>query len=294
MPERSWVIPILARPQAERDERVHVAVLWGRGQKVHLEYLPGLPRLQSLASAQQRLAFEAVLEVAQMELVRGTPLSDILSILSPQMTAGQQSSLYGEPSEDLQRALIRGFLESPRRGRAPASASMGKPQGRGFGQRLDEYIRPLAPTFAVDLRRDVPPSKLYPLAKSILGRQAHVPIPRTVRRGNKDLLMAGIILKSAEPTPSLERSAIRFGELFWELRENRNRITELSGQQIRTVGLLLNGGKSNSESLSEGFASYVSHLWAPDVDVLVDGRGVDVVAGALKPSFDWLAGGFLV
>lgn len=69
--------------------------------------------------------------------------------------------------------------------------------------------------------------------------------------------------------------------------EARDRIRELTGREVRTVGLIYNGFRPEEMQVAEAM-EYVAHIWGPDADAVVHADNADELH-RFAEQVDWVA-----
>jgi hypothetical protein len=276
-----WYAPVAVSPDPDAGELVNVALLFGNGALDSLEFDEGLPRLTCLVDSFERRLLEEMLQSISMSLSKLGTISQINTIFGPQIRVADPRPLYDRPGKDVRDLLRRQFL---RTGKARERTTAG-PRTPQIDRTLQKVLSQHA--FDVRIERRVSPRDLFPRVAERLFRVEVPSIDRALRSGNRDLLIGGAKLNARHPDSTIRGRGVRLGQAFWHYRSARGEIEQLTGRQVRTVGLIFNGATTERPAAREA-VEYLEHIWAPDVDLVIHGeRESDLVR--LQEEVSWVA-----
>ncbi|MBD3299808.1 MAG: hypothetical protein GF347_00470 [Candidatus Moranbacteria bacterium] len=266
-----WFALVGASPNPEAEEHVNVALLIGNGRMLRLEYNEGLQRAKCIAGPVEIRLLSEALSRTRKELSRFEDLLGLRQYLGPQVRISDPRPLFRSPDRDTIRLLKRKYLgeAQKRRAKRVKIARVAK---------IDETIRTYMSkeAFGLHIEKRVKPSDLFQFqAREIFSTK--VPsFDRAIRSSHRDLLLGGITIDPRRPMESMRAPGLRLGRAFWHYKEAKNRILEITGREVRTVGLIYNGVKADDRAAREAL-EYVAHVWSQDADAVL--RADDPVEG---------------
>src|SRR5690606_7204162 len=252
-----WYALVSASPNPEAGEAINVGLLFGNGRPAFLEFDENLSRLKCLADRFERKMYSDILNDIRSNIRHTTSVSELNQIYGPQLKVSDPRPLYQQPNKTTINRLRRHYLGAVRSRRTHS-------EERKAVTLVDETISRVAWRYAEPLtqKKRALPEDLYPRdAKKIF--ETPVPaIDRVLRTRDKDLLIGAARIGSRKPESAIQGKGTKLGRAFWQYREARPRIEDLTGCRVRMVGLIYNGDGNDQEPEVRDAIEYLSHLWS--------------------------------
>jgi len=258
-----WYALLGANPRTEAEELVNVGIITGNGRPVHVEHIPGLPRLSTLVSESQREAYEDLVSAVGARVASGTDLATLRVIVGPQLVIGQPRRLLREPDDAIIALLRRRFLDLPKdRFVRELSAVMNRSE-----REIDSVIQKHVPAVGIQFHRRAVFGRLYP---ELRDAPKVPPIARAIRGDRRDILVDGVYIEEGRAKDAVRAAATRIGRAFWYYRKLRDQVRTVIGHDLQTIGVVsFSAETAVSDEVLEA-RDYISHVWRQDADLVVD------------------------
>jgi hypothetical protein len=86
------------------------------------------------------------------------------------------------------------------------------------------------------------------------------------------VLIGGVVVENENPLGNARDATARISQAFWQYNHAKGAIHDITGREVRTLGVVLNGTSSQYPSVKSA-KEYVLHLWKEDADLLFAPEG---------------------
>jgi hypothetical protein len=275
-----WYSLIGTSPIPETGENVNVAIAFGNGQVVHLEFDERLSRLQGLVSADHRALYSGVLKQVQESLTRGVTADELGISLGPQFRISDPRTLQVEYSDRVIRALRAAYLAPTASPREQIESFL-----RESLRKLDHYYREVDHAGVQYVRGRYSLADLY---EHKLDRYVTVKVPpvrRMIRATHRDVLLNSLTLRKEIPESVIDNHVARASRQFYAFKELGPQIQESAGLEVLRVGII-HPLPANATRAETELANWAAEVWRADAQVLRPRNG-DEVKRELKSLIDW-------
>lgn len=279
-PERYWYSLIGASPFPESGESVNVAVAFGNGKIVNIDFDERLSRLQGLVSADHRALFSAILKQLHSSITAGLTLDQLAITLGPQFVIGQPRSLQVEYSDRVIRALRAAYLAP-----APSPREQVESFLKESLRTLDHFYREVDHAGVQYVRGRRSLTELY---QHKLDRYVTVKVPpirRMIRAEKRDVLLNTLRIRPGIPESIIDNHVARASRQFYAFKELESQIRLHAGKEVMLVGIIQPLPTDATRAEVE-LANWASEVWQSDANVLRPMNGDDVRRD-LKALVDW-------
>jgi hypothetical protein len=259
-----WYAVISALPDPELGERVNVALMLCSHRWAKIEFIDELPKLSCLALERDLTLYRTVLNSLVSKVNSAEDYFGLSMRLGPHFEVSQPRELYHAPDGRTLRNLRNRYLRLPKD--PEQRRTRRNPQAQA-SQRLDAALERIMP-IGFELEKTASVERLYP--EVARAHVFHAPVPRlnrAVRLGDHDVLIGSVVVENDNPLGTARDATARISQAFWQYGQARTRIRELTGREIRTLGVVLNGTSDRRPEVRSA-KEYVLHLWEQDADSL--------------------------
>jgi hypothetical protein len=282
-----WYSLIAASPTPESGESANVAVVLGDGQASYLSYRKRLPRMVGLAPPEVIEVFERVLESVSETVGRGLDVATLRAMIGPQLEVTAPRVLFQAPTDALVERLVRRYLDSPRSSITEEVEAV----VRRSNQKLDAALR-RAPVRRFEISQHVSFKDLYGAMSRKRFAVPRIPrIARAVRGPARDLLVDSVVVTPGTASAAVRQGTAKIGKAFFEYNSLKSEIAQISGREIRTVGVLHRSGSVENSEVREA-RRYIKHVWESSNAEVIDADEAEVPVAFAEYSA-WLEEGGL-
>jgi hypothetical protein len=259
-----WYAVISALPDPELGERVNVALMLGTNRWAKIEFIDDLPKLSCLALERDLPLFRSALNALAGRVNSAEDYFGLGIRLGPHFEVSSPRELYHAPEGRTLRNLRNRYLKSPRE--AEQGRTRRSPQAAA-SHRLDAALRRILPMGA-EIEKIASVERLYP--ELTQENVFHAPVPRlnrAIRAGDHDVLIGSVVVEHDNPIGAARDATARISQAFWQYSQAKTQIREITGREVRTLGVVLNGTSDHRPDVRSA-KEYVLHLWRADADSL--------------------------
>ena len=279
--ERHWYSLVSAAPVPETGEAVNVAIVFGNGRANYLDFVRSLPRLSCLLPSAEIALYAEILEGCKDRIDRGIDPLELAALLGPQLFMRPPRTLYAEMSDQLVSQLRHRYRASPRND-DPADEDALVQRSR---QQLDRVVRRTRFPQSM-IQTEVTPPKLYEgRFKGLSGHR----VPRlslALRDRGRDLLLDSVAIEQPYQARDIRDVASRISQAFFMYDQYRGPIRDLTGTEVRTVGVLYPLPETAPAPLKDLF-EFTQKIWTDQHARVITGS-VEEIADQLRRDTDWV------
>lgn len=259
-----WYAVISALPDPELGERVNVALMLGINRWARIEFIDELPKLSCLTLERDISLFRSALSALAGRVSSAEDYFGLSIRLGPHFDVSEPRELYSAPEGRTLRNLRNRYLKSPRENEQRRTRR--SPQAEA-SHRLDAALRRVMPIGA-EVEKTASVQRLYPEISE--GKVFPTPVPRlnrAIRLGDHDVLIGSVVVERENPIGAARDATARISQAFWQYSQAKSLIKEITGREVRTLGVVLNGSSDRRPDVQNA-KDYVLHLWKADADSL--------------------------